>query len=169
MKAPLTANRLREILHYEPATGTFTRLVYRSSNAKSGQIVGSPDKDGYLRFYIDGRLYGAHRLAWLYVFGEWPSKDLDHINRIKADNRIANLREVSHSENLQNTTLCSRNKSGFKGVSWYARTKRWVAHIKSEGRTKHLGYFDTPELAFAAYCDAAKQLHTHNPVLAEPA
>jgi HNH endonuclease len=91
----LTAERLRERLHYDAETGVFTRRV-GSSNARAGDVAGSVHSTGYVRISIDGGKYTAHCLAWFYVHGVWPSDQIDHINRNRSDNRIANLRERRH-------------------------------------------------------------------------
>jgi len=160
----LTAERLRELLHYDPETGVFTRRVDRRPGVKAGDIAGhiKPNK-GYRLIWI-GCNWMAHRLAWLYVHGSWPDGQLDHINQDKLDNRIANLRLVNHAQNMQNRPHQRNNVSGFKGVAPCRKTGRWQALICSNNKQIHLGLFDSPELAHAAYCEAAARLHTHNPV-----
>jgi len=91
--------------------------------------------------------------------GEWPKEEIDHINRIKDDNRWDNLREASRIDQMHNVGRLSTNTSGLKGVSWCRTTKRWQAHIKAAGKNYRLGRFDTPQLAHAAYCEAADRLH----------
>ena len=152
----LTAEKLRELLHYEPETGIFTRKVSTAHNVKVGDVAGSQDRHGYLRIMVQSRRYKAHRLAWLYVYGEWPTDQIDHINRIRADNRIANLREVTNKQNLQNAGKSSHNTSGHTGVYWYKRDSKWVAHIRHNHKLIHLGYFNTIEEAIAARKAAEK-------------
>ena len=109
---------------------------------------------------IDGRRYLAHRLAWFYVYGEWPRKGLDHINRDRLDNRIANLREADHAQNVQNRGPMSNNKSGFKGVFFNPRhTQPWQAQITARGQYFNLGRYATAEEAHEAYKEAAARLH----------
>ena len=91
----LSRKRLRELFDYNSDSGLFVRKITVSANATKGRIAGCPAKNGYLRIRIDGRYYYSHRLAWLYQFGEWPSEDLDHINGVRDDNLIANLRCAS--------------------------------------------------------------------------
>ena len=158
----LTAQGLRELLRYDPNTGVFTWLRSKGT-ARSGSSAGSPDRGGYIRICIGGKFYGAHRLAWLYTYGAWPLLEIDHVNRSRQDNRILNLREVTRSENLQNTALSPLNTSGYRGVSWAKRLCRWSAQIKISGKQRHLGYFDDPIAAHQAYVAAAGQLHSHNP------
>lgn len=158
----LTAERLRELLHYSPDTGVFTWTEARGWPT-AGTVAGSKVNNGYIHICIDRHVLGAHRLAWLYVHGRWPSANIDHVNREKTDNRIANLREASNSENQQNTVITKRNKSGYKGVSWMARRSRWLAQIRLHGKVHYLGIFKLPEEAYAAYCAAAQRLHKYNP------
>lgn len=162
--ASLTAATLRERLNYDPDTGKFTwRVAVYNGLPKPGTEAGSLDARGYVVCKIEGRRCQAHRLAWLYMYGEWPKQQIDHINRDPADNRIANLREASAKENHQNMAPTVKNKSGFIGVSWNARQRKWLAHIKTDGKTKHLGCFDDPAEAGAAYWAAKPKYHTFHP------
>lgn len=160
----LTQSRLKELLHYDPDTGVFTRRVQTSSRAMIGDVAGSLLPDGYRRIMIDGGKHRAHRLAWLYMTGEWPTNQLDHMNGVRDDNRIANLREATNAENKQNREISKNNRSGFMGVSWHKHTRKWVAHIQIAGSKKHLGLFTTPEAAHAAYLAAKADLHPFQPV-----
>lgn len=158
----LTAARLRELLHYDPETGVFTNRVVRPRTVL-GAVAGGHDSYGYITISVDVRRYLAHRLAWLYVYGEWPSKNLDHINGVRDDNRIANLREATQAQNLQNRAAASIGRSGVLGVGWDSSRKKWVASIKHQGKARHLGRFSTVEGAQAAYLAAKAQLHTFQP------
>jgi len=154
----LTAERLRELLHYDPATGVFTRRIatgYRGCH-KAGSVCGSLDKsEGYIRIGVDGRDYWAHRLAWFYVHGVWPPHDVDHRDRIRHHNWIDNLRPATRSENLHNQVEpAPGNKSGERGVFWEPRRKRWRATISIGNKNRHLGRFATLEEAKAAYLAA---------------
>jgi hypothetical protein len=159
----MNAERLRQLLSYDSETGEFTRLVSAGSNAKVGSVAGSirPHLGGYKCYIIgvDGRKYQAHRLAWLYVHGSWPRDLIDHIDGNSLNNRISNLREATRSENSRNRGATVKNQSGFKGVSWEKHLKKWRAKINVHGKRKHLGLFDSAELAHAAYCEAATQIH----------
>jgi len=126
---------------------------------KVGDIAGSMMSHGYRRICIDNRVYLAHRLAWLYMTGEWPKHQIDHINGNKNDNRHVNLREATNSENMRNTGKRSDNSSGFKGVYWNSEKMRWSAQISYNGRHKSLGTFDTAEEAHVAYRSASEKLH----------
>jgi hypothetical protein len=109
------------------------------------------------------RYYSAHRLAWLYTHGEWPAGQIDHINRDRRDNRMCNLRVVTHSENLQNIQIWRSNKSGQRGVSWNTREKIWRAQICHQKQQIYLGNFKDKQEAINAYKAAAKVYHKYNP------
>lgn len=160
----ITAEFVRELFHYDPETGVFTRRVTRQGmHGKAGNIAGTRKPNGYVSISILGANYRAHRLAWLYVHGTWPAGQIDHINRVRSDNRIANLRSVACAENIQNRDRQGNNASGFKGVFRAKGNRRWTAQITANGVQMHLGTYETAEAAHAAYCAAAARLHTHNP------
>jgi hypothetical protein len=154
----LERERLLAVLRYDAATGLFFNLVHRSSRAPIGANAGSKGRNGYRYISIDGRSYLAHRLAWLYVNGEWPSEQVDHVNGDRGDNRIANLRLATPSENGQNRKRpLSSNRVGLLGV--FVDKGRFVARICANGRTKHLGTFDSAEAAHEAYLLAKQEMH----------
>jgi len=141
----LTAEKLKELLNYDPETGLFIRVVFICNRARKGDIAGSIDKRaGYRCIVINGKRYQAHRLAWLYVHGRWPESQLDHINRNAGDNRITNLREVSNQENHHNLKLHVRNTSGHSGVYWNKKNKKWVAYITVNYQTI-MNYLPDPQ------------------------
>jgi len=150
----LTAERLRELLDYDPLTGIFRWRVLRGGRSVAGYF-----KDRYVRITISGTRYYAHRLAWLHVHGNWPNDQIDHANGIKQDNRLINLREASRSENHYNSKRPIHNKSGYKGVCWHKAVGQWQATIAVNSHQRHLGYFPTPEAAHNAYREAATKLH----------
>lgn len=153
----ITAARLRELLTYDPETGAFTNRVKRSRKVVPGEPAGGL-RCGYVAIRLDGRLYQAHRLAWLYMTGAWPAADVDHINGDRADNRWVNLRDVPHQANMQNQRRPrSDNKTGFLGV--HRIGDRFGAQIKGPRGWLGLGYFATPEEAHAAYLKAKRELH----------
>lgn len=162
MQTILTAERLRELVDYDKHTGVFTWRLSRR-RCRPGSRAGYTREDGYVFIRIDKRLYRAHRLAWLWSYGEFPALEVDHINRDPSDNSLANLREVNSSQNKQNTMVRSDNRSGYKGVHKHSQTGKWTAQIAIDGAAKHLGCFASPEEASAAYNAAAACLHTHNP------
>lgn len=157
----ITQSILALNLSYDPSTGLFTWLQ-QCGRVKKGEVAGTVNGKGYVQIRIKGRIYLAHRLAWLCVHGELPASLLDHINMDKQDNRIANLRLSNKSQNSQNTLTSAANTSGYKGVSWSKQFNKWRASIKLNQKSKHLGLFDSKEDANAAYCKAAQTMHTHN-------
>jgi hypothetical protein len=152
----ITAERLRELLAYDPTSGGFAWRVDRGGLAKAGQIAGSRNGIGYVNIRVDGRDYSAHRLAWLHVTGAWPAGQIDHINGVRDDNRIANLREATNAQNQWNRAH-QGSVSGFKGVKWCKIQRKWRAELRKDGRKIHLGRFATVEEAHAAYCAAADE------------
>lgn len=164
MTAPsLTQSELKEILNYDPDTGIFTRAkpMGRFNRYKIGSEIWT-HHEGYKRIFLFKRQYYAHQLAWLYIHGVWPSSEIDHINIVKHDNRIINLRLVTRSQNIQNIRLQSNNTSGFKGVSWWAN--RWWASIGLDNKRIHLGAFINLDDAIAARKQAEEQYHSHRVV-----
>ena len=147
-------------MSYNEETGHFYWLITGVGNCSYGKQAGHIDKKGYVRIRIKGKAYSAHRLAWLYVFGEWPKYEIDHINGIACDNRICNLRDVRHAENMQNLKNYSTNKSGYIGVRWRKSSKKWHADIKVNGRTIYVGLFDSAEDAITARKKAKAMYHT---------
>lgn len=157
----LTQERLKELLQYDPDTGIFYRKTSTTNRVKAGDIAGTLRKDNYVRIMVDGRLYLAHRLVWLYVYGELPKVPIDHINTIKSDNRISNLRKDDGNWNNQNIRTSNRNnKLGILGVS--RKGKKFRATIVVNGKRKHIGSYDTPEEAHEAYIEAKRKYHPGN-------
>lgn len=153
----LTKCRTKELLDYRPDDGCFIWRV-SSRNAKKGSIAGYLTSNGYIRIQVDGIQYLAHRLAWLWVYGSWPKDQIDHINMVRSDNRICNLRECNHSENMQNQKYAQRNSaSGFLGVTNRGKYG-FEARIIKNKKFIYLGKFLTAEDASAAYM-AAKSIH----------
>lgn len=159
----LTAERLREVLHYDPETGVFTRLESGSRKDVLGRSAGTLTQQGYLKTMVDSRTYYLHRLAWLHERGTWPKDQMDHINGVKSDNRLANLRECSCGENQQNRARSTRALSPLPGVCWHKRDRVWVASVTLSGRRRNLGSFRTAEEASAAYLAEKARLHTFQP------
>jgi hypothetical protein len=156
----LTQKRLKELLHYDPVSGVFTRLTDNRRGSRVGDIAGSHHHDGYIYIYVDGANYAAHRLAWLYVHGRWPFVDVDHKHGKEAGNGIENLREATEKLNAQNERNARiSSKSGLLGAYWSKSHKGWCAGITVARRKKWLGVFGTPEEAHAAYVEAKRKLH----------
>lgn len=136
----LTQERLKQLFIYDECTGVITRIVSRGTRAIAGDIAGYSDGRGYLKITIDYKEYNTHRLAWLYVYGEWPNQ-IDHINGNRSDNRLSNLRNVNNQENSKNRRISSNNKSGIMGVSFCNTTSKWISQIYVNEKSKSLGYF----------------------------
>lgn len=146
----------RKLYRYDPETGTLYRLY--SNQDTLARPSGTRRKDYTYVVYQERRIL-AHRLAWALHYGEWPSSSIDHINCDRHDNRIANLRLATVAENNRNRPKQSNNTTGYKGVSFHKGTNRFEAKIMADKKRYRLGYFDTAEAAFAAYCEAAQRLH----------
>lgn len=146
-------------LSYDPLTGDFRWQVAGKNTVGIGRIAGTLHHSGYRHIKIGNVRFPSHRLAWLFHTGEWPQQSIDHINTIKTDNRIENLREASHSQNGFNRPMSSRNTSGFKGVSWSKREKVYRAQIKVNRKNIFLGLFSDPAEAHEAHKEAAKKYH----------
>ena len=157
----LTQRRLKEVVEYNSDTGVFTRLS-SASQIKAGSIAGGQDGKGYTRFSIDGKSYLAHRLAWLYVNGVFPIDQIDHLNHDRLDNRIANLRCVTHKENGKNQSLYKNNSSGVTGVNWDKSRGKWYSCIMVDGKTKSLGRHIELSDAVMARVSAEKELGFHS-------
>jgi hypothetical protein len=158
----LTLERARELFNYNQDTGIFTRRKSLGPRAKATSVGGYTDK-GYVIIGVDGRSYKAHRLAWFFVHGSWPNHEIDHINGIKDDNRIANLRDATTATNQHNVRAAHlNNSSGFLGVCLDRRCKKFMAQIKASGKNIYLGRYTTPEEAHQAYVTAKRKLHEGN-------
>lgn len=161
MAKPLIAiDELRMLLRPDFEQG---RLYWISSPRRSvsaGSEAGTP-LDGYVVVQILGRSYRAHRLIWALKHGRWPAGQIDHLNGVRSDNRIANLREVTTSENMQNRAEPRKgpHSSGLLGVSWHKGRQKWEAYICINGRRHHLGRFVEKEHAHHAYLSAKQRLH----------
>ena len=152
----LTAARLRELLHYDPETGVFTWRVNRGNKPTAGMKAGRRLQSGHLQITIDWQTHAATRIAWLYMTGDWPVAMVDHKNRVASDYRWSNLRAATRLQNQANARVRKDSRSGVKGVS--AVRQKFRAKIRAGGKKIHLGYFDTPEDAHAAYVAKAKEL-----------
>lgn len=161
-KPIITAARLRELLHYDPETGVFTRKVRTAQRHQVGDRadygINTGGMKGYRTVALDSRKYLAHRAAWLYVYGEWPNDQIDHMDGDPSNNRIANLRDVPDGVNKQNKRRPKKtSKSGFLGV--YFHQNRWYARVQLNRRQVYMVGHDTPEAAHADYVIAKRKLH----------
>ena len=150
----LTQARLKKLLRYELKTGEFFWRVAKSRRVQIGDRAGWISRYGYWLIYVDDKTYCAHRLAWLYAYGQFPNRWLDHKDRNRSNNRIVNLREATPSQSAANSKI--QNRTGLRGVHQSGR--RWQARICHRGKRTHLGMFDLPEEAHAAWCEAAQKL-----------
>lgn len=166
MRNTVTQARLKHLLSYNPATGEFTwnkcpdkpkAWNTRWAGKKAGYR--GPKSHGYVQICVDGKLYLAHRLAWLYSNGEHPPAHVDHIDGDPSNNALANLRPASCSENLSNMKLKINNTSGEKGVAWDKSKKRWKAHVKKDYRLVYQKSFTTFEEAVVAVRAAREKIH----------
>lgn len=142
----ITLEQLDNILEYIPDTGELKYKISRGCKAK-GSTAGYIHRTGYIQVELSGKAYLAHRLAWLLYYKVWPTNNIDHINRVKSDNRITNLRDATQEQNMANRSINKNNTSGYPGVSYYKSTGKWVSKYGG----KHLGYFNTPEEGHMAY------------------
>lgn len=161
MNNELTQDRLKHLLDYDAVTGAFAWRNPRSNNCREGSVAGNVEKQGYRVIMVDGQLYKAHRLAWLYVYGLFPEKHIDHKNHLRDDNRIDNLREVNNQGNCQNRGLPSNNTSGVVGVRLVESIGKWRAEIGKDGKRFNLGYFSDKVDAVAARKAAEVELGFH--------
>lgn len=165
MADEIIAARVRELFHYDPDTGIFTRKVRLAQRHHAGDrgdfLITAGNNAGYRRVSFDSKRYMAHRVAWLYVHGTWPAQDIDHINGDRGDNRIANLRDVPNEINRENMRRPrgAATTSGLLGVFLHKQSGRWRARIQVKKKGIHIGMFDTPEEAHQAYLEAKRKLH----------
>jgi hypothetical protein len=160
MANPLTVDRLRELLAYDPETGVFVWRVSRGrmpAGARAGSVAGH----GYVHVMIDGRLYKAHRLAHFHMTGSWPADEIDHEDRQRANNVWGNLRPATHKQNRENESPRKNNTSGFRGVAF--RCGKWQAKIVHRGRFINLGGFPCKDDAIEFRMLAEAMLFTHAP------
>lgn len=146
----ISPQEVRDIFDLDPATGVLYWRRKLADKVVIGSQAGTLNGMGYRQVRVRGRIYLSHRLVWAHVTGEWPACGLDHINRVRSDNRPANLRPVSQCVNMQNTGVPSDNTSGHKGVRWHAKARKWTAEIQAGRKRYYLGLFSDIESAVAA-------------------
>ncbi len=151
----ITQEELKQKLVYIPKTGLF----YSVKDKLFATPYGSLNQSGYVNIKIAKKMYRAHRLAWLYMTGSMPKLFIDHINKVKNDNRFSNLREANASQNMMNRPAHSNNKIGLKGVCFHKSSQKWIAQIMINKKLNHIGSFDSPELASTAYQSFASKYH----------
>ena len=154
MKMELTTEQIKEYLEYFPETGKIIWKKTKNNRALKGTEAGCLEKSGYIRLRFNNKLFSAHRIAWFLYTGSFPTFHLDHINGIRNDNRISNLREATTYQN-------SQNRRNLKGYTWMPnRKKPWHAQLKNNGKMICLGYYETEEEAHAAYLEGKKKYHS---------
>ena len=172
-KPSVSPETIRTLLDYDPDTGVMvwrkrepelfsSEKAQKTWNSRfAGKEIGSRHTHGYLKACINYEQHFVHRLAFAHYYGRWPENEIDHINGIRTDNRIENLRDVTRTENLQNQKLSSLRSrpDGLLGVHWNKDQNKWVAHIKVGKKSRHLGVFDGKQAAQAAYRSAKLALH----------
>ena len=154
----ITAEKLRELVHYDPDSGVFTRLKRTSNSTNIGDIVGSVNAGGYIEMSVGGKRSYGHRLAFLWMTGEMPPL-VDHINGVRTDNRWVNLRWADDALNSENRRNCPQRNNPLLGASWHKGAQKWVSAIKVRGVPRYLGLFATPEEAHQVYLNAKRELH----------
>lgn len=157
----ITYERLHEILRYEPETGKWFWMVRMGKKVLAGSETGKPDVTGYCHIRMGKNLYKSHRLAWFYMTGQWPSCDIDHINRNPSDNRWENLREATKTQNMANCRVRKHSASGIKGVRRNPLSKKesWIAEIRHKRKKIHIGCFPTAAEAQSAYWAKAQEIY----------
>ena len=161
----LNQDTLKGVLIYTPDTGEFTWRPAVCNIKKANSLAGYKATNGYTCIAYKSTYYYAHRLAWVYVYGAIPEgATIDHINGNKSDNRLENLRLATRAEQSQNTSLYKGNTSGYTGVTWHKKDKKWMAQIRVDGKSIYLGEYTSIEAANEAYKQAKQQYHIFNPI-----
>jgi hypothetical protein len=162
----LTKAKLCELFDIDAERGLFIWKVNKGGKGKKGREAGALMSNGYVKIGIDNKEYLAHRLMWLYVYGEFPTENLDHIDRCRTNNCITNLRFAQTKQNAENMFRVNQNTSGYKGVHFMkrlaSRKKPWQANITHNGKTIHIGYFESAEQACSARRLAENTYFTHH-------
>jgi len=155
----VTGTTMAMFLDYNPETGAFYRKLKTGPNSYPGEEITCLNDEGYIIVTMMGARLRAHRLAWVWMTGNWPKEDIDHINGNRADNRFINLRGATRSQNLQNSGMRSYNKTGYKGVHFCNQRQKYVAQIRINKKATCLGRFETLEEASAVRIAAEKRFY----------
>jgi hypothetical protein len=151
--------RAKQLLEYNSETGIFRWKVSPNKRIAEWSVAGTNHTEGYISISVDRKRVLAHRLAWMFVYGRPPHGEIDHINRVRNDNRISNLREATSASNKQNLSMRSDNKSAIMGVNWHKASQKWRAYVSVNGRQISLGYYDSIHAAKAAREEGKKKHH----------
>ena len=157
MRENFSSDELKRIVNYDPETGIFIRKIQSGPNVKVGDVAGTLHKSGYINICILGKYYKAHRLAWLYMTGEWPKDQIDHIDGNPSNNKWKNLREADWYLNSTNRRKRSDNTSGITGVCFRKNSKTWRVRISVNKERKCIGYFKDFNAAVEARKEAEKE------------
>ena len=157
----MTQDEVKASFDYDPIKGVLINKAQRAKRIKIGSEAGRLRLDGYRDVKVKNKYYLTHRLIWVFVTGSWPKNYIDHINQIKNDNRFCNLRDVTRSQNKQNTCLQINNSSGVKGVAWCKVNNQWLVRITLNKKIYYLGLFKNINAAALARKQAEEQLHSH--------
>lgn len=152
---------LRKELFYDPETGRIFWKEWKSGRSKGA--IGQLSPSGYMTIAIRKKKYYSHRLAWFLYYDKWPTLQIDHINRLRTDNRIANPQEVTNQQNTIMSELSSTNTSGYRGVSWMKHDEKWISQIRVDRKLIYLGVYETAEEASRAHEEA--RLKYFEPIL----
>ena len=155
----ITQDEIKSVLNYNPDTGDLVWSDCLYNQIRKGKIAGNPTKLGYRDVMYKGKTYKAHRLIWLYVYGEFPDLQIDHIDCNGLNNRLSNLRLCTQFQNKLNSAKPKTNTSGYKGVCWQKRLQKWQTRCVANGKRIHLGYFTDKEEANKVYQEFAKLNH----------
>lgn len=157
----ISLDYLLSVLHCDKENGIFTWKI-PARRRKIGDVAGTVRRDGYVQIQIKYRLYLVHQLMIFVQYGEYPKYEIDHINRIRSDNRLTNLRVVTRKENSENKSLLSNNKSGYRGVCWDSDKQKWLVQVKHNGVNYYVGRYIDIEDANIAAVNFRNQIFTHN-------
>ena len=158
----LTLDYLKTVLEDDSETGVFTHKPTRSPKAYPGAVAGRINTNGHRQIGIDGERYMAHRLAWFWIHGVWPTDQIDHINGDRDNNCISNLRPATQKQNMENQMLHCNNGSGFRGVSWHKANKKWTAYVNHNGKRLYLGIYQSVDDAIKVVKASRDMLFTHH-------
>jgi hypothetical protein len=158
----VTQQQLKEVLHYDPETGIFRWRFSVANRIKPWDVAGYNQGNGYLRVSINSKKQYLHRIAWLYMTGNWPDDEIDHIDGIRSNNSFLNLREVTSKQNKENQKLAKNSTSGYRGVCWSKKDKRWFGHVIHNNKKYLAGYFKNKEDAIQAVAAKRAELFTHD-------